>query len=244
MSTKILRWICYFYRLCLRDCTGNDVAVIIIYVYDDATIARNVVSIPKQHYSIILSICRPTFGGAFVAAICIARAFLGFITNRKPRAKENAVFVCGQWIASHSFVASEPWKAVCEARRFANREARKTALPTARQSFMVQLSFHASSSSFPARIITLGITYVRTITRYYWRKRDKRSHRSHGRLKIITQLVGRFACVCDLFAPSNVKIFSNNSLKKIIGKHSLICIYTCFPLNSKHFFLPLISLHL
>lgn len=75
-----------------------------------------------------------------------------------------------------------------EARRFANREARKAALPTARWSFMVQLSFHASSSSFPTRIITFGITYVRTyvpITRYYRRKRDKRSRRAHRRLKII-----------------------------------------------------------
>lgn len=104
------------------------------------------------------------------------------------RAKKNAVFVCGQWIASRLFAAS--WKAICEARRFTNGEARKAVLPTTRRSFMIQLSFHASSSSFPVRIITPGITYV-PIMRYYRQKRDKRS--AHGRLKIITRLASWFA---------------------------------------------------
>lgn len=107
MSTKILRLICYFYRLCcLRDCTGNDVNVVII-IYDDARRLHAMLFRYRNGTSFSVFVVRHL---ALVAAVCIVRAFLGFITNCNASEGECAVFICGQWIASHSFVEKQSVK--------------------------------------------------------------------------------------------------------------------------------------
>jgi len=145
---------------CLQNCTCNDVAVIVIRMRWRVLRRSHAMSFwyrNSRSFSILSTdISRSSHRGLFDR---MHRAMSNLRVYHY-RAKKNAVFVCGQWIASRSFVAS--WKAVREARRFANGEARKAVLPTAPRSFMVQLSFHASSSSFPARIITPGTTYLRT----------------------------------------------------------------------------------